>query len=51
MHIIPYTPQNNVTYFGLLLGQGDVGPVLGIKVNANEATDCIHQAGIEFSTL
>ena len=39
------------THFGLLLGQGDVGPVLGIKVNANEATDCIHQTGIRFSTF
>ena len=39
------------THFGLLLGEGDMGPVLGIKVNANEATDCIHQTEIRFSTF
>ena len=32
------------THLRLLLGEGDVGPVLGIKINADEATDCIHQA-------
>ena len=32
------------THLCLLLGESDVGAVLGIKINADEATDCIHQA-------
>ena len=32
------------SYLGLLLAESNVGPILGIKVNTNEAANRVHEA-------
>ena len=38
-------------HLGFFFRQGNVRSIFRIEVNSNEATDCIHQAEIGFSTF